>query len=52
MYKRQTLKNVGDSVSTEYRVRHDDGSIVHVTGNVKLIEGYYNQDRDLSLIHI
>ena len=33
-----TLKNVGDSVSTEYRVRHDDGSIVHVMGNVKLIE--------------
>lgn len=33
-----TLKNVGDSVSTEYRVHHDDGSIVHVMGNVKLIE--------------
>nr|WP_302807912.1 ATP-binding protein [uncultured Adlercreutzia sp.] len=33
-----TLKNLGDSVSTEYRVRHDDGSIVHVMGNVKLIE--------------
>ena len=25
-------------MSTEYRVRHDDGSIVHVMGNVKLIE--------------
>ena len=33
-----TLKNVGDSVSTEYRVRHDNGDIVHVMGNVKLIE--------------
>ena len=33
-----TLKNVGDSVSTEYRVRHDNGDIVHVMGNVKLTE--------------
>ncbi|MEC4184698.1 ATP-binding protein [Adlercreutzia sp. R21] len=33
-----TLKNVGDSVSTEYRVRHDNGDILHVLGNVKLIE--------------
>ncbi|MFR1639744.1 MAG: hypothetical protein ACLSVD_11605 [Eggerthellaceae bacterium] len=30
-------KNVGDSVSTEC-VRHDNGDIVHVMGNVKLIE--------------
>ncbi|WP_302962077.1 ATP-binding protein [uncultured Adlercreutzia sp.] len=33
-----TLKNVGDSVSTEYRVRHRNGDILHVLGNVKLIE--------------
>lgn len=33
-----TLKNVGDSVSTEYRVRHENGDILHVLGNVKLIE--------------
>ena len=33
-----TLKNVGDSVATEYRVRHNNGDIVHVMGNVKLIE--------------
>ena len=32
------LKNVGDSVSTEYRVRHENGDILHVLGNVKLIE--------------
>ena len=33
-----TLKHVGDSVSTEYRVRHSNGDIVHVMGNVKLVE--------------
>ncbi|MDE8702025.1 ATP-binding protein [Adlercreutzia equolifaciens] len=33
-----TLKHVGDSVSTEYRVRHNNGDIVHVMGNVKLVE--------------
>ena len=33
-----TLKAVGDSVSTEYRVRHDNGDILHVLGNVKLVE--------------
>lgn len=32
------LKNVGDSVSTEYRVKHDDGSILHIMGNVKLLK--------------
>ena len=32
------LKNVGDSISVEYRVRHGDGSILHILGNVKLIE--------------
>ncbi|MEY8460278.1 ATP-binding protein [Eggerthellaceae bacterium 24-137] len=33
-----TLKEVGDSVSTEYRVRHENGDILHVLGNVRLIE--------------
>lgn len=33
-----TLTEVGDSISTEYRVRHDNGDIRHVLGNVKLIE--------------
>ncbi len=31
------LKNVGDSVSLEYRVQHKDGEILHVMGNVKLL---------------
>ena len=33
-----SLKHVGDTASTEYRVRHDNGAIVHVMGNVKLVE--------------
>ncbi len=33
----QSLKREGDSVSVEYRVRHEDGSLVHVLGSVKLI---------------
>ncbi len=33
----KSLKNAGDSVSVEYRVRHADGKILHVMGNVKLI---------------
>lgn len=32
------LKRKGDSVSVEYRVRHKDGEILHVMGNVKLLE--------------
>ncbi|MCI8511890.1 MAG: response regulator [Lachnospiraceae bacterium] len=31
------LKKEGDSISAEYRVRHQDGSILHIMGNVKLI---------------
>ncbi len=34
----ESLKNVGDSVSVEYRVLHNDGEIMHVMGNVKLLE--------------
>lgn len=33
-----SLKNVGDSVSVEYRVRHKDGELLHVMGNVKLMK--------------
>ena len=31
------LKKEGDSVSIEYRVRHKDGELLHVMGNVKLL---------------
>ncbi len=34
----QTLENEGDTVSMEYRVRHKDGDIRHIMGNVKLIK--------------
>ena len=34
----KSLKNAGDSVSVEYRVRHTNGHVLHVMGNVKLIE--------------
>lgn len=34
----QALKDVGDSVSLEYRVRHADGEIIHVLGSFKLVE--------------
>lgn len=34
----QSLKNVGDSVNTEYRVRHKNGDIVYVMGEIKLSE--------------
>ena len=29
---------MGDSVSVEYRVRHKDGRLLHVMGNIKLVE--------------
>ena len=32
------LKKAGDNTSIEYRVRHPNGEILHVTGNVKLLE--------------
>lgn len=34
----RTLKKEGDSVSIEYRVKHDDGEILHIMGNVKLLK--------------
>ena len=41
------LKKEGDIVSTEYRVRHKDGKIVHIMGNIKLLrengELYYQR---------
>ncbi len=33
-----SLKKEGDSVSMEYRVEHKNGDIIHVMGNVKLLE--------------
>ncbi len=33
-----TLTHIGDSVSTEYRVRRSTGEILHVMGNIKLME--------------
>lgn len=34
----ETLKEEGDSVSVEYRVRRADGEIRHVMGNIKLLK--------------
>ncbi len=33
----QSLQKEGDSASVEYRVQHDDGEILHVMGNIKLL---------------
>ena len=32
------LKKTGDSINMEYRVQHKDGEILHVMGNIKLLE--------------
>ncbi len=34
----QSMKNVGDSVSLEYRVRHRNGEIRYVLGSIKIVE--------------
>ncbi len=34
----ETLKKEGDSTSVDYRVCHDDGEILYIMGNVKLIK--------------
>ncbi len=34
----KALKKEGDSVSTEYRIKHSDGSILHIMENVKLLK--------------
>ncbi len=34
----QSIAEVGDNVSVEYRVHHKSGDILHVMGNIKLIE--------------
>ncbi|MCM1023409.1 MAG: response regulator [Prevotella sp.] len=36
--KIKTLKEPGDSIEVEYSVKHKDGSILHIMGNVKLLE--------------
>lgn len=33
----KSLKKIGDTVSVEYKVRHKDGNILHVMGNIKLL---------------
>ena len=35
--KIKTLKNEGDTIDHEYHVRHKDGEILHVLGNVKIL---------------
>ena len=34
----KTLDKPGDTVNVEYRVQHDDGEILHIMGNIKLLE--------------
>ena len=34
----RSLKKEGDSVSTEYRVQHKNGDVLHVTANIKLLK--------------
>lgn len=34
----KTLSKAGDTVNVEYRVKHDDGEILHIMGNIKLLE--------------
>lgn len=34
----RTLKKPGDNISVEYRVRHKNGELFHVMGNIKLFE--------------
>lgn len=34
----RSLQKVGDSVGVEYRVQHEGGKVLHVMGNVKLVE--------------
>lgn len=36
--KIKELKEVGDSCNVEYRVQHKNGEILHVMGNIKLLE--------------
>ena len=34
----RTLKKAGDTVNVEYRIRHKNGEILHIMGNIKLYE--------------
>ncbi len=36
--KIQSLRNLGDNVNIEYRIRHEDGESIHVMGSIKLME--------------
>ena len=36
--KIESLKEPGDNTSIEYRVQHEDGEVLHVMGNIKLME--------------
>lgn len=33
-----SLKQVGDTINVEYRVQHKDGKLLHIMGNIKLME--------------
>ena len=34
----QSLQKAGDSINVAYRVQHDNGDLLHIMGNIKLIE--------------
>ncbi len=34
----ESLEKEGDSISTEYRIRHKNGEVLHIMGNVKLLK--------------
>ncbi len=34
----KTLIDPGDSISVEYRIKHRDGKVLHIMGNIKLLE--------------
>lgn len=34
----KSLTKIGDSISVEYRIQHKDGKVIHILGNIKLIE--------------
>lgn len=36
--KIKSLQNIDDSVNVEYRVQHKDGKLLHIMGNIKLVE--------------
>ncbi|MDE7323029.1 MAG: response regulator [Lachnospiraceae bacterium] len=34
----QSLQEAGDSINVAYRVRHDNGDLLHIMGNIKLVQ--------------